>query len=123
MSNIELFNFNNSELRFVEYDDTFEIAAIDLAKVFEYSDKKNLLDLVDDEYKSSYVFPTKTQGFDDSRGESTPPFKNIQELSTIKEAGLYQVLSKSNKPIAKVFQKWFYTEVLPMIRKIFSLYN
>lgn len=35
----------------------------------------------------------------------------------INEAGLYELIFKSNKPEAKIFKKWVFNEVIPEIRK------
>ena len=40
-----------------------------------------------------------------------------QQVLTIKEAGLYRLIFKSRKPVARRFQKWIFNEVLPSIRK------
>lgn len=39
------------------------------------------------------------------------------EVTTVNEAGLYDVVLDSRKPQAKRFRRWVITEVLPMIRK------
>ena len=41
----------------------------------------------------------------------------MQKLSTIPESGLYTLIIRSNKPIAKPFRRWVTHEVLPSIRK------
>lgn len=40
-----------------------------------------------------------------------------QEMITVTEPGLYRLLSKSRKEIAKRFQRWLFHEVLPSIRQ------
>ncbi len=40
-----------------------------------------------------------------------------QEINTINESGLYQLIFKSRKSEANFFQRWVTTEVLPSIRK------
>jgi prophage antirepressor-like protein len=55
---------------------------------------------------------------DDEKGTaivSTPGGE--QEMLTVTEPGLYRLLSKSRKPIAKRFQRWVFHQVLPSIRK------
>jgi len=54
----------------------------------------------------------------DERGSvlvDTPGGK--QEMTTINESGLYALIIRSNKPIARKFRKWVTGEVLPAIRK------
>ena len=41
----------------------------------------------------------------------------------INESGLYALVVRSRKPEAKKFRKWITSEVLPSIRKIWSLYD
>ena len=38
-------------------------------------------------------------------------------MLTVTEAGLYRLIFKSRKPVAKRFQRWVFHEVLPAIRK------
>jgi prophage antirepressor-like protein len=40
-----------------------------------------------------------------------------QQLLVMNEAGLYRLIFRSNKPDAKRFQSWVFSEVLPAIRK------
>ena len=40
-----------------------------------------------------------------------------QEMSTVTESGLYTLIFKSRKPVAKRFRKWVTSEVLPEIRR------
>lgn len=44
-----------------------------------------------------------------------------QTLLTVYEAGLYKLIFKSRKPVAKKFKKWVFGEVLPSLRK-FGVY-
>ncbi len=43
-----------------------------------------------------------------------------QKMLTVTEPGLYRLIFKSRKPVAKHFQRWVFHEVLPAIRKIGS---
>ncbi len=40
-----------------------------------------------------------------------------QNTNFINETGLYELLTKSNKPIAKVFMNKYFTDIMPEIRK------
>ena len=40
-----------------------------------------------------------------------------QEMLTVNESGLYRLIFRSDKPEAKRFQSWVFSEVLPSIRK------
>jgi len=50
--------------------------------------------------------------------QSTAGLNNIQKTTIfINEPGLYELLSVSTKPLAKVFMKKYYTEIMPKIRQ------
>jgi prophage antirepressor-like protein len=50
--------------------------------------------------------------------EGYPFHKNLQPNTIfINESGLYQILSNSTKPIAKLFMNKYFTEIMPQIRK------
>ena len=40
-----------------------------------------------------------------------------QEMTTVSEAGMYEVIIRSDKPEAAAFRRWITSEVLPSIRK------
>ncbi|WP_313937843.1 BRO-N domain-containing protein [Anabaena azotica] len=40
-----------------------------------------------------------------------------QEMLTVNEPGLYRLIFKSRKPVAKRFQRWVFHEVLPSLRR------
>jgi prophage antirepressor-like protein len=40
-----------------------------------------------------------------------------QQMLTVKEPGLYELIFRSDKPEAREFQRWVFEEVLPTIRK------
>jgi len=46
-----------------------------------------------------------------------PTLGGPQKMLIVNEAGLYRLVFKSHKPIAKRFQTWVFEEVLPSIRK------
>jgi prophage antirepressor-like protein len=41
----------------------------------------------------------------------------MQDMEFVSESGLYSLIIRSRKPVAKPFQKWVTREVLPSIRK------
>lgn len=56
----------------------------------------------------------------DSKGVTKlviPTTSGDQELTFVNEPNLYRVIFRSNKPEAKQFQDWVFSEVLPAIRK------
>lgn len=74
----------------------------DIAQILEHKESVKITRLLDDDEKD--IHKVETPG-------------GIQEMSIISESGLYTILVRSNKKIAKPFQRWVTREVLPSIRK------
>ena len=47
----------------------------------------------------------------------TPTTSGVQQITFVSEAGMYDVIIRSDSPEAKPFRKWVTSEVLPTIRK------
>ncbi|TDL99592.1 MAG: phage antirepressor [Flavobacteriaceae bacterium] len=58
-------------------------------------------------------------GLDDDEKLTLPKVRAGQkrEMNLVSESGLYALIIRSNKPIARKFRKWVTSEVLPSIRK------
>jgi prophage antirepressor-like protein len=55
---------------------------------------------------------------EEERGRCAVPTPGgVQTLKTVKEPGLYRLISESHKPEAERFKNWLFREVLPAIRK------
>ena len=102
MSNLSVFTFEQQEVRFVGTAEKPEWVAVDLCKIFEIKNVSDTLSKFEQEEKG--VVTIDTLG-----GE--------QSLLTLTEPGLYRLIFKSRKGIAKRFQHWIFHEVLPSIRK------
>jgi hypothetical protein len=106
MSDLQPFQFDGAEIRFVgSVDDPEWVGADIVAVLYPEADSRNYsnyLSRVPDEWKGHRKIMTLG-------GE--------QEMVTVFEAGLYSLIARSNSPIAVRFQKWVYEEVLPSIRK------
>ncbi len=99
MANLQLFNFESQEVRFIGD----KPVAIDIAKVLGYTQPAVAVNrIVDSEYK--ILSDIQTAG-------------GIQAVLVLEEAGIYQLIFRSKLPSAKGFQKWVFEEVLPSIRK------
>ncbi len=97
--------FGQSEVRFVEHPEgkyAFGVVADDLAAVLDASSGKDVARSVDEEWKGAQIMLTPG---------------GTQSMTVIWEPGIYQLLAKSRKPQAKLFQKWLFEEVVPSIRK------
>lgn len=102
MSNVQVFSFNNAEVRTVELNGDVWFVAKDIADILEYRDAHTLTRRLDDDEKD-------TQKVSTLGGE--------QELTIINESGLYNAIIGSTKAEAKMFKKWVTSVVLPSIRK------
>jgi len=102
MSNIQKFNFNNSQVRVVVENGIEWFVAKDVADALEFSDTNAMTKRLDSDDVSSCTDKTSGQ---------------VRTLTTINESGLYQAILGSKKKEAKAFKKWVTSEVLPTIRK------
>lgn len=99
------FNFENNKIRTILLDNEPWFIAKDIFSVLEINSKggqsDSLANLDEDERSS---FKTNTSG-------------GYQNMAIVSESGLYSLIIRSRKAIAKPFQKWVTKEVLPSIRK------
>ncbi len=103
MNNIQIFNYNDCEVRTVEINGEIWWVLKDVCGVLEISNSKMVAErLDDDEVSLTYIT--------DSLGRN-------QDTTVINESGLYNVVLRSDKPQAKPFRKWVTSVVLPTIRK------
>jgi prophage antirepressor-like protein len=106
VSSIQLFRFEGQEVRFVGTPDTPEWVARDVVAIlYPEADPRNY---------SNYLsrIPDKWKGH---KPIMTPG--GSQEVVTVFEPGLYQLITRSNSLAAIPFQEWVFEEVLPTIRK------
>lgn len=104
-NNVQIFNFNQNDVRTVVIDNEPWFVARDIAKVLEYSNpRKAIIDHVDQEDKRDGVT------IRDSIGRNQKPI-------IINESGLYSLVLSSKTPKAKEFKRWVTSEVLPALRK------
>ena len=103
MSNIQIFNYQNNEVRTVEMNGEPWFVLKDVCLVLGISNHKMTAQRLDADEVS-------LTDLTDSMGRR-------QETTVINESGLYNVILRSDKPEAKPFRKWVTSEVLPSIRK------
>ncbi|MBO3463118.1 BRO family protein [Aetokthonos hydrillicola Thurmond2011] len=116
MSNLTVFEFETHEVRFVgTADDPWWVAA-DVCTILGITVS---LAVNGRERKAKDGSIRHDGGLDqDEKGiaiVNTPG--GDQEMLVVNEPGLYRLIFKSRKPIARRFQRWVYHEVLPSIRK------
>lgn len=103
MKDIQIFRYEDNDVRTIEINGEPWFVGKDVAAVLEYSNpRKALADHVDQEDKG--VTKCDTLG-------------GVQELTIINESGLYSLILSSKLPTAKQFKRWVTSEVLPSIRK------
>lgn len=102
MSAVELFRYEDREVRTVLVDGEPWFVAADVCAVLGYSHTASALRTLRDKEKG--VRPMHTPG-----GE--------QDVTVISEQGLYRLVMRSNRAEAERFQDWVTGEVLPAIRR------
>ena len=105
MNNITVFSFLSDKIRFVNGLPV----AIDVARALGHIDISTAVyRKVDSEYKQVAKLSTIEKEELGIRND---------EIITLLEPGIYQLIFSSKLPSAKAFQKWVFEEVLPQIRK------
>lgn len=107
MNEVQLFNFENHEVRSLLLNNEPWFVGKDVADVLGYSNsRKALNDHVDAEDKEVLTSRNVT-------------LKNIPNrgITVVNESGLYSLILSSKLPSAKKFKRWVTSEVLPALRK------
>lgn len=105
MSNIQIFNYQNNEVRTVEMGGEPWFVLKDVCNTLNISNQRDVQERLD---------PDEVGRFDLPHPQN--PEKTI-EMVCVNESGLYHVILRSDKQEAKPFRKWVTSEVLPSIRK------
>ena len=105
MNNLEVFNFENKEVRTLLIDNEPWFVGKDVAEILGYSNTRHAINKhVDNDDKTDGV------PICDSIGRKQNPV-------LINESGLYSLILSSKLPSAKRFKKFVTSEVLPSLRK------
>ena len=103
MNELEIFNFEGSEVRTLTIDGNPYFVGKDVATILGYKNTKDALGKhVDNE---------------DKRGSQIATPSGNQNMTVINESGLYSLTFGSKLLSAKRFKRWVTSEVLPAIRK------
>ena len=102
MNNIQIFKYENNDVRTVEMNGEPWFVLKDVCKVLGISKYRDAAERLDDDERA----PVRV----DTLG-------GAQEMTAVNESGLYNVILRSDKPEAKPFRKLVTSEVLPSIRK------
>ena len=105
MNKLQLFNFENQQVRTLKIDDEPYFLGKDVASILGYSNTRDALNKhVDSEDKN-------TVAIHDGITRGNP------NQVVINESGLYSLILSSKMPNARKFKHWVTSEVLPTIRK------
>lgn len=107
MNEVQLFNFENHEVRSLLINSEPWFVGKDVAEVLGYKNTKDaLVKHVDSEDKEILKSQNAT-------------FENIPNrgITVVNESGLYSLILSSKLPSAKKFKRWVTSEVLPALRK------
>lgn len=102
MENLQVFKYENNNVRTVEMNGEPWFVLKDVCKALGIAKYRDVADRLDADERA----PVRV----DTLG-------GAQEMICINESGLYNVILRSDKPAAKPFRKWVTAEVLPAIRK------
>lgn len=103
MNEVQLFNFENHEVRSLLLNNEPWFVGKDVVDVLGYQNgSRDINRHVDEEDRQNYQNGT----FDSPRG-----------MTIINESGLYSLVLSSKLPSAKKFKRWVTSEVLPALRK------
>ena len=98
---LQIFNFENREVRTQIIDDEPWFVAKDVCEILEISNNRDAVSRLDDDEKATVGLTDGSQ------------FRNY---SIVNEFGLYNLVLSSRKPEAKIFKRWITHDVIPSIR-------
>lgn len=105
MNEVQIFNFENNQVRVIELEGEPWFVGKDVATVLGYKNTRDAMNKhVDTEDKN-------TVAIHDGITRGNP------NQTIINESGLYSLILSSKLPTAKAFKRWVTSEVLPAIRK------
>lgn len=102
MSQITPFNFEGRDVRVLTVNDEPWFVLADLCKVLDLSQPHRVAARLADDMKGRTQMTT---------------LGGVQEMTIVSEAGMYEVVIRSDKPEAVAFRRWITAVVLPSIRK------
>lgn len=102
MNELQLFNFEEKEVKTIQLNNEIYFVGKDVCNVLEHSNPSGAIGRLDDDEKLTYTMFISGQN---------------REVLLINESGLYSLILTSRKPEAKRFKKWVTSEVIPSIRK------
>lgn len=110
MTAIELFTYEDTQLRTVLIGDDPWFVAADACKMLTLRDTSSAMGMVDEDDKRTIYRSDTPQFFDGIAPQ-------VQALVLVNESGMYALIFQSNKDKARDIRRWVTREVLPAIRK------
>ncbi len=107
MNEMQIFHYENNEVRTILKDGEPWGVLTDVCQVLLLSNSRMVAARLDEDEKMTVSLADSHSG---QRG-------GAQNMTIINESGLYKVILRSDKPEAKKFTRWVTHEVLPAIRK------
>jgi hypothetical protein len=101
MSEIQQFSFDDLPVRILDQDGAPWFVLSDVCAVLGISKYRDAATRLDEDERGSVLVDT---------------LGGPQDVSTVNESGLYSLIFRSRKPVAKRFKKWVTAEVLPTLR-------
>ena len=95
--------FNGHQVRSIFKDDEPVWVAKDVCAVLGLKNHSQAIKKLDDDEKDGVTL--------------NDPMGRPQQFTVVNESGLYHLIVRSDKPVAKEFRRWITHEVLPAIRK------
>ena len=102
MSNLQIFNFKESQVRTVLVENEPWFVAKDVCEVLEIANPTDAMKRLDDDERTLVSIEGASNGL---------------PINAVNEYGLYSLVLGSRKPEAKEFKRWITHEVIPSIRK------
>lgn len=115
-SAIQAFNFAAALIRTILINDEPWFVAADVCKILGLNNPTRALATLDQDEKLTLTLGKGQKTTLDSI-EGQRSRGGAQKLNIVNESGLYALIFKSRKPVAKKFRKWVTNDVLPEIRK------
>lgn len=99
---MQIFSYNEKQIRTVAIDGEPWFVLKDVCEVLGISKYRDVAERLDEDERGSVRVDT---------------LGGTQRMAAVNESGLYHVIIRSDKPIAKPFRKWVTADVLPTMRK------
>lgn len=99
---MQIFNYNEKQIRTVAIDGEPWFVLKDVCEVLGISKYRDVAERLDEDERGSVRVDT---------------LGGTQRMAAVNESGLYHVIIRSDKPVAKPFRKWITADVLPTMRK------